>query len=264
MQKYLDLLEKILEEGNEKDDRTGTGTYSLFGEKLEFDLQKGFPAVTTKELKFHSVKHELLWFLRGEPFLDYLHENDVHIWDEWADENDNVGPVYGVQWRKWKDYDGGTIDQIEKVIDNIKNNPNSRRHVVNSWNVAQISEMGLPPCHVMFQFYVNNEKLSCQMYQRSCDYFLGSVFNIASYSLLTHMIAQVCDLDVGTFNYCMGDVHLYKNHIEQAKEQLSREPMERPELNLNSSVSDIDDFTADDIELVNYDHHPHIKAPISV
>lgn len=264
MRPYLDLLEKILAEGTDKPDRTGTGSRSLFGHQMRFDLQEGFPAVTTKKLYMRSVVHELIWFLRGEPNIEYLREHDVSIWDEWADASGNVGPVYGVQWRSWPTPDGEEIDQLQRVIDRIEDNPHSRRHVVSAWNAGQLEEMALPPCHVLFQFYVADGALSCQLYQRSGDVFLGVPFNIASYSLLTHMVAQLTGLEVGTFVHSFGDVHLYKNHFEQARTQLEREPLERPRLELSSDVDAIDDFSADDVNLVDYDHHDAIRAPISV
>ncbi len=264
MQQYLSLLERILEKGQRRDDRTGTGTISRFGERMRFDLADGFPAVTTKKLHLRSVIHELLWFLRGDDHIGYLKEHNVGIWDEWADEDGGLGPVYGVQWRCWPTPDGGSIDQIAQVIDSIKNNPYSRRHIVNAWNVGQLDDMALPPCHVMFQFYVNDGRLSCQLYQRSGDIFLGVPFNIASYSLLTAMIAQVTDLEPGEFIHVLGDAHLYTNHVEQAKTQLQRQPFELPELKLNPDVTNIDDFQYDDIEVVGYKHHPAIRAPIAV
>jgi len=265
MQKYHDLLNCILEQGERRTDRTGTGTLSIFGHQMRFDMQKGFPLVTTKKVHFKSVLVELLWFLRGDSNIKYLNDNKVTIWDEWADENGELGPVYGVQWRSWPNYHGQKIDQIIKVIDSIKNNPDSRRHIVSAWNVALIDQMKLPPCHVMFQFYVSqNKKLSCQLYQRSADVFLGVPFNIASYALLTQMIAQVTDLEVGEFIHTIGDAHLYVNHLDQAKEQLSRHHFELPNLKMNSQIKNIFDFTISDFELENYKHHPAIKAPIAV
>ena len=264
MRQYLDLLQKVLDEGTDKPDRTGTGTHSLFGHQMRFDLGEGFPAVTTKKLYFRSIIYELLWFLRGESNIAYLKEHDVSIWDEWADEDGELGPVYGVQWRSWPTPDGGEVDQIAGVIDNIEENPHSRRHIVSAWNAAQIEQMALPPCHVMFQFYVADGRLSCQLYQRSADIFLGLPFNIASYSMLTAMVAQVCDLEVGEFVHTIGDAHLYKNHFDQAREQLGRQPHAPPSLQLNPSVDAIDDFEFDDIEIVDYDHDPHISAPIAV
>ncbi|MFZ1632745.1 MAG: thymidylate synthase [Chitinophagales bacterium] len=264
MQQYLDLLSKILEEGNQKSDRTGTGTISLFGYQMCFDLQKGFPLLTTKKLHTRSIIHELLWFLKGDTNIAYLKENEVRIWDEWADENGNLGPVYGHQWRSWPAADGRTIDQITNLINQIKRNPDSRRLIVSAWNVGDIEKMALPPCHCLFQFYVADGKLSCQLYQRSADTFLGVPFNIASYALLTLMVAQVCDLEPGEFIHSFGDVHLYNDHIEQAKLQLTREPRLLPQMKINPAVKDIFGFTINDFELVNYDPHPHIKAKVSV
>lgn len=264
MQQYLDLLSKILEEGNQKSDRTGTGTISLFGYQMRFDLQKGFPLLTTKKLHTRSIIHELLWFLKGDTNIAYLKENEVRIWDEWADENGNLGPVYGHQWRSWPTADGRTIDQISNLINQIKRNPDSRRLIVSAWNVGDIEKMALPPCHCLFQFYVADGKLSCQLYQRSADTFLGVPFNIASYALLTLMVAQVCDLEPGEFIHSFGDVHLYNDHIEQAKLQLTREPRPLPQMKINPDVKDIFGFTINDFELVNYDPHPHIKAKVSV
>ncbi|MDR0790091.1 MAG: thymidylate synthase [Bacteroidales bacterium] len=264
MKQYLDLLQKVLDEGNSKQDRTGTGTKSIFGYQMRFDLSEGFPLLTTKKLHTRSIFYELLWFLRGETNVDYLHKNNVSIWDEWADERGELGPVYGKQWRSWLTSDGRTIDQISDVIKEIKQNPNSRRLLVNAWNVGEIERMALPPCHILFQFYVSQGRLSCQLYQRSADIFLGVPFNIASYALLTFMIAQVCDLSVGDFVHTLGDSHLYNNHIDQAKEQLSRTPFALPQLKLNPSVKDIFDFKYEDIEVVDYQSHPHIKAPVAV
>ncbi|MBK7441066.1 MAG: thymidylate synthase [Bacteroidetes bacterium] len=264
MQQYLDLLSKILEEGNQKSDRTGTGTISLFGYQMRFDLQKGFPLLTTKKLHTRSIIHELLWFLKGDTNIAYLKENEVRIWDEWADENGNLGPVYGHQWRSWPAADGRTIDQITNLINQIKRNPDSRRLIVSAWNVGDIEKMALPPCHCLFQFYVADGKLSCQLYQRSADTFLGVPFNIASYALLTLMVAQVCDLEPGEFIHSFGDVHLYNDHIEQAKLQITREPRPLPQMKINPAVKDIFGFTINDFELVNYDPHPHIKAKVSV
>ncbi len=264
MQQYLDLLSKILEEGNQKSDRTGTGTISLFGYQMRFDLKKGFPLLTTKKLHTRSIIHELLWFLKGDTNIAYLKENEVRIWDEWADENGNLGPVYGHQWRSWPTADGRTIDQITNLINQIKRNPDSRRLIVSAWNVGDIEKMALPPCHCLFQFYVADGKLSCQLYQRSADTFLGVPFNIASYALLTLMVAQVCDLEPGEFIHSFGDVHLYNDHIEQAKLQLTREPRPLPQMKINPDVKDIFGFTINDFELVNYDPHPHIKAKVSV
>lgn len=264
MQQYHDLLDHILKAGVEKGDRTGTGTISVFGYQMRFDLQKGFPLVTTKKLHLRSIIHELLWFLSGETNIRYLKENGVSIWDEWADEEGNLGPVYGSQWRSWPTKDGKSIDQITQLIDQIKNNPNSRRLIVSAWNVSEIENMALPPCHAFFQFYVANGKLSCQLYQRSADTFLGVPFNIASYALLTMMIAQVCDLEAGDFVHTLGDAHLYSNHLEQAKLQLSREPRELPQMKINPAVKNIFDFKFEDFELLNYDPHPHIKAAVAV
>ncbi len=259
MQQYLDLLRKVLNDGVPKDDRTGTGTLSLFGQQMRFPLSQGFPLLTTKKIHTRSVFHELLWFLRGETNIRYLQENNVTIWDEWADANGDLGPVYGKQWR---DFCG--IDQIQWVIDEIKRNPDSRRMVVSAWNPSDISKMALPPCHCLFQFYVVNGHLSCQLYQRSADVFLGVPFNIASYSLLTHMFAQICNLEVGDFVHTLGDTHLYKNHIEQALLQLTRPPRPLPTLKLNPAVKDIFAFRFEDIEILNYNPHPSIKAPIAV
>lgn len=264
MHAYLDLMRYVLENGTIKDDRTGTGTRSVFGYQMRFDLSEGFPAVTTKKLHFRSIIHELLWFLSGDRNIKYLNENGVSIWDEWADENGDLGPVYGVQWRSWPSQSGETIDQIARVIDSIKTKPDSRRHMVSAWNPALVDEMALPPCHTLFQFYVANGRLSCQLYQRSADIFLGVPFNIASYALLTHMVAQVCGLEAGDFVHTFGDAHLYSNHLEQAQLQLEREPFPLPRLKLNDSIQSIDDFTYDDIEIVDYRCHPSIKAPIAV
>ena len=264
MREYLDFLERILDEGVEKHDRTGTGTISIFGHQRRCDISEGFPAVTTKKVHWPSVIHELLWFLSGDTNVSYLQENNVRIWNEWADENGDLGPVYGKQWRKWAADDGRVIDQIENAIDMLNNNPSSRRIIVSAWNVAELDEMALMPCHAFFQFYVNEGRLSCQLYQRSADAFLGVPFNISSYSLLTCMMAQVCGLEPGDFIWTGGDCHLYLNHIEQAKLQISRDPLELPTLRLNTSVRTIDDFKMDDIEICDYNHHPHISAPISV
>ena len=264
MQTYLDLIRRILDEGVERGDRTGTGTLSVFGHQMRFDLSKGFPAVTTKRLHWPSIIHELLWFLSGDTNVGYLQENKVRIWNEWADENGDLGPVYGKQWRKWESKDGRVIDQISEAIDLIKANPSSRRILVSAWNVGELEDMALMPCHAFFQFYVADGKLSCQLYQRSADVFLGVPFNIASYALLTHMMAQVCELDVGDFVHTIGDAHLYLNHLEQAKEQITREPLPLPTLKLDASIMDIDAFTAEHIEIEGYQHHPHIAAPISV
>jgi len=264
MKQYLDLLQYILDNGIEKNDRTGVGTRSVFGYQMRFDLQNGFPLVTTKKLHLRSIIYELLWFIHGDTNIKFLHDNNVSIWDEWADENGDLGPIYGKQWRRWEGKDGKVIDQLSWVINEIIKNPNSRRLIVSAWNVAEISEMKLPPCHVLFQFYVVNNKLSCQLYQRSADVFLGVPFNIASYSLLTHMIAQVTGLQVGEFIHTFGDVHLYLNHIEQAKLQLTREPFPLPQLKLNPNIKNIDDFKFEDIEIINYQAHPSIKADVAV
>lgn len=264
MKQYLDLLSHILENGNEKTDRTGTGTKSVFGYQMRFDLQKGFPLLTTKKLHTRSIFHELLWFLKGDTNIKYLHDNKVTIWDEWADENGDLGPVYGKQWRAWQGADGKITDQISQVVNQIKNSPDSRRMLVSAWNVGEVEQMALPPCHIVFQFYVANNKLSCQLYQRSADVFLGVPFNIASYALLTEMLAQVCGLEAGEFIHTLGDAHLYLNHIDQAKLQLSRTPYELPKLVLNPDVKDIFDFTYEDIKIENYVSHPHIKAEVAV
>lgn len=264
MQQYHQLLQHILDKGVKKGDRTGTGTISVFGYQMRFDLQEGFPLVTTKKLHLRSIIHELLWFLSGETNIRYLKENGVSIWDEWADEEGNLGPVYGSQWRSWPSKDGQTIDQISQLIDQIKQNPNSRRLIVSAWNVGEIENMALPPCHAFFQFYVANGKLSCQLYQRSADTFLGVPFNIASYALLTMLIAQVCDLEPGDFVHTLGDAHLYSNHLEQTELQLSREPRALPQMKINPEVKNIFDFKFEDFELVNYDPHPHIKAAVAV
>lgn len=264
MKQYLDLLQYILDNGIEKNDRTGVGTRSVFGYQMRFDLQNGFPLVTTKKLHLRSIIYELLWFIHGDTNIKFLHDNNVSIWDEWADENGDLGPIYGKQWRRWEGKDGKVVDQLSLVINEIVKNPNSRRLIVSAWNVAEISEMKLPPCHVLFQFYVANNKLSCQLYQRSADVFLGVPFNIASYALLTHMIAQVTGLQVGEFIHTFGDVHLYLNHIKQAKLQLSREPFALPQLKLNPNVKNIDDFKFEDIEILNYQAHPSIKADVAV
>jgi thymidylate synthase len=264
MQQYLNLLDHILENGAEKSDRTGTGTISTFGYQMRFDLSKGFPVLTTKKLHLRSIIHELLWFLQGDTNIKYLKDNGVSIWDEWADEDGDLGPVYGYQWRSWPNPNGGSVDQIQKVLDSIKNKPDSRRHIVSAWNPALVDDMALPPCHALFQFYVANGKLSCQLYQRSADTFLGVPFNIASYALLTMMVAQVCDLEVGEFVWTGGDVHLYSNHIEQAKLQLTRTPKELPTLKINPKVKDLFEFKFEDFELVNYHPEPHIKAAVAV
>ncbi len=264
MQQYHDLLRRILNEGATKSDRTGTGTLSVFGHQMRFDLSEGFPLITTKKLHLRSIIHELLWFLSGDTNIRYLKENGVSIWDEWADENGELGPVYGSQWRSWPTINGEHIDQIKNIIDQIKNNPDSRRIIVSAWNVGEISQMALPPCHAFFQFYVAGGKLSCQLYQRSADTFLGVPFNIASYALLTMMVAQVCNLKVGDFVHTLGDAHLYSNHIEQAELQLSRDFRPLPKMKINPEVKDIFQFKYEDFTLVNYNPHPHIKAVVAV
>ncbi|MGY0797783.1 thymidylate synthase [Lysobacter sp. A286] len=264
MRQYLELLAHVLEHGTEKSDRTGTGTRSVFGWQMRFDLARGFPLVTTKQLHLRSIVHELLWFLQGQTNIAYLRDNKVRIWDEWADPDGELGPIYGKQWRRWAGADGKEIDQIEWVVNEIKRNPDSRRLIVSSWNVADLPEMALMPCHTLFQFYVVEGKLSCQLYQRSGDIFLGVPFNIASYALLTHMVAQVCGLEVGDFVHTLGDAHLYSNHYQQAREQLSREPLALPRLQLNPHVQDISGFTYADIEIQGYDPLPAIKAPVAV
>ena len=264
MKSYLDLLNTVLETGTFRDDRTGTGTYSIFGAQARFSLDPDFPLLTTKKLHLRSIIHELLWFLKGETNIAYLRDNKVTIWDEWADENGDLGRVYGAQWRDWTAADGSRVDQIANLIQDLKNNPDSRRHIVCAWNPGEIQHMALPPCHALFQFYVANGELSCQLYQRSADIFLGVPFNIASYALLTMMVAQVCDLRPKEFVHTFGDLHLYANHVDQAREQLSREPRPCPQMRLNPEVKTIDGFTYEDFELVNYDPHPAIKAPIAV
>lgn len=264
MKQYLDYLEHILTNGEKKIDRTGTGTISVFGYQMRFPLSEGFPLITTKKLHTKSIVHELLWFLKGETNIKYLKENGVRIWDEWADAEGNLGPVYGKQWRSWQTVDGRVVDQISEVIKQIKTNPDSRRLIVNAWNVGELDKMALPPCHLLFQFYVANKKLSCQLYQRSADSFLGVPFNIASYSLLTHMIAQQCDLDVGDFVWTGGDCHIYSNHIEQVRLQLSRVPYALPQLHFKRKPDSIFDYQYDDIEILNYEAHPHIKGQVAV
>ena len=264
MRQYLDLLQNILDHGVQKSDRTGTGTLSIFGYQMRFDLNAGFPLMTTKKLHLKSILYELLWFLQGDTNIQYLQDHGVRIWNEWADENGNLGPIYGSQWRSWKAADGKSIDQISQVIQSIRENPNSRRHVVSAWNVGEIDHMALPPCHLLFQFYVADGKLSCQLYQRSADVFLGVPFNIASYALLTMMVAQVCDLKPGEFVHTLGDAHLYFNHLDQARLQITREPLPLPRLKINPEVKDILEFQYQDFELIGYQAHPHIKAEISV
>ncbi|MGQ1889629.1 thymidylate synthase [Thermophagus sp. OGC60D27] len=264
MKQYKELLKRVLDEGIEKKDRTGTGTISVFGHQMRFNLQEGFPLLTTKKMHLKSIIHELLWFIKGSTNVQYLQENGVRIWNEWADEDGGLGPIYGYQWRSWPDYQGGHIDQLQQVIDSVQNNPDSRRHIVSAWNVGQLDEMNLPPCHILFQFYVANGRLSCQLYQRSADIFLGVPFNIASYALLTMMIAQVAHLEPGDFVHTLGDAHIYLNHIEQVKLQLTREPRSLPVMALNPSVRKIDDFVYEDFTLSNYNPHPHIKGEISV
>jgi thymidylate synthase len=264
MRQYLDLLQYILDNGVKKADRTGTGTLSVFGYQMRFELKKGFPILTTKKIHLKSVIYELLWYLKGESNIRYLKENGVTIWDEWADENGELGPVYGVQWKHWRTAEGAVIDQISQVIDQIKQNPNSRRLIVNAWNVGEIPKMALPPCHLLFQFYVVDGKLSCQFYQRSADVFLGVPYNITSYALLTMMVAQVCNLGLGDLIQVMGDTHLYLNHLDQARLQLTREPYSLPTMKLNPEVTSVFNFEYEDFELVNYQSHPHIKAEISV
>lgn len=264
MQQYHDLLSHVMANGADKDDRTGTGTRSVFGYQMRFALSDGFPMVTTKKLHLRSIIYELLWFLKGDTNIAYLKQNGVSIWNEWADDNGDLGPVYGYQWRSWPAPNGKSIDQITALIDSIKNNPNSRRHIVSAWNPALVDEMALPPCHCLFQFYVANGKLSCQLYQRSADIFLGVPFNIASYALLTHMIAMVCDLEVGDFVHTFGDAHIYANHFEQVETQLSRGLRPLPTLAIKRPVQDLFDFKFDDFEIEGYDPHPHIKAPVAI
>lgn len=264
MRQYLDLVQNILDHGVKKGDRTGTGTLSMFGYQMRFNLQDGFPSLTTKKLHFKSIIYELIWFLNGDTNIKYLNDHGVRIWDEWADEHGELGPVYGAQWRSWNTGDGRSVDQISQVIEQIKTNPNSRRLIVSAWNVAEIENMALPPCHTLFQFYVANGRLSCQLYQRSADVFLGVPFNIASYALLTMMIAQVCDLEAGDFVHTLGDAHLYLNHLEQARLQLTRQPYPLPQMRINPAVKSIFDLEYEDFELLNYQAHPSIKAEISV
>ena len=264
MQQYLDLMTRVMNEGALKSDRTGTGTKSVFGHQMRFDLSEGFPCVTTKKLHLRSIIHELLWFLKGDTNIKYLKKNGVKIWDEWADKNGDLGHVYGYQWRSWPTPDGRHIDQITQVINQIKNTPHSRRMIVSAWNVGEIEEMALPPCHAFFQFYVANGKLSCQLYQRSADIFLGVPFNIASYALLTMMVAQVCDLELGEFVHTLGDAHIYSNHFEQTELQLSRKPKQLPKMIINPAVKSIFDFKYEDFQLEDYDPHPHIKGKVAV
>jgi len=264
MKQYLDLLNYVLNNGIRKNDRTGTGTISIFGYQMRFDLRKGFPLLTTKKLHLKSIIHELLWFISGSTNIKYLNDNGVKIWDEWADSEGNLGPVYGYQWRSWTSADGKKIDQLMNVIENIRKDPDSRRHIVSAWNVGDLDKMALPPCHLLFQFYVADKRLSCQLYQRSCDIFLGVPFNIASYALLTMMVAQVTGLEAAEFIHTLGDAHIYLNHIEQAKLQITRQPYPLPEMRINPAVKDIRDFRYEDFELVNYIAHPHIKGEISV
>ena len=264
MQQYLDLMRHVRDNGARKDDRTGTGTLSVFGYQMRFDLARGFPMVTTKKLHTRSIIHELLWFLNGETNVSYLNENKVSIWDEWADENGDLGPVYGAQWRSWPTPDGGCIDQLAQVMDTLRKNPDSRRIILSAWNVGEIENMALPPCHCLFQFWVAEGKLSCQLYQRSCDIFLGVPFNIASYALLTHMLVQQADLGVGDFVWTGGDCHLYSNHLEQADEQLQREPLPLPRLAIKRRASSIFDYKYEDFEILNYEAYPHIKAAVAV
>ena len=264
MQTYLNLIQYVLEHGTDKSDRTGTGTRSVFGYQMRFDLANGFPLLTTKKLHLRSIIHELLWFLKGETNIKYLKDNNVSIWDEWADENGDLGRVYGAQWRSWQTPNGKSIDQISQIIQQIKQNPDSRRLIVSAWNPAEVDNMALPPCHALFQFYVADGKLSCQLYQRSADIFLGVPFNIASYALLTMMMAQVCGLQAGEFIHTLGDAHIYNNHFEQAKLQLTREPRRLPEIKINDKIKALFEFKYEDFELINYNPHPHIKAEVSV
>jgi len=264
MKQYLDLMQHVLDNGTKKEDRTGTGTLSVFGYQMRFNLQDGFPLVTTKRLHLRSIIHELLWFLKGDTNIQYLKENKVSIWDEWADENGDLGPVYGKQWRSWSSPSGEVIDQISRAVDLLKNNPDSRRIIVNAWNVGELADMALTPCHALFQFYVADGKLSCQLYQRSADIFLGVPFNIASYALLTHMMAQQCDLEVGDFIWSGGDCHLYSNHLDQTKLQLSRSPKHLAKLNIKRKPESVFDYKYEDFEILDYEYHPSIKAPIAV
>ena len=264
MKQYLDLMTHVMESGTLKTDRTGTGTKSVFGHQMRFDLSKGFPCITTKKLHLKSIIHELLWFLKGDTNIKYLNDNGVRIWDEWADKEGNLGHVYGYQWRSWPTPDGKHIDQIKKVIEQLKQHPNSRRIIVSAWNVGELEIMALPPCHTFFQFYVADNKLSCQLYQRSADIFLGVPFNIASYALLTMMMAQVCNLELGDFIHTLGDAHIYTNHFEQTKLQLSRAPKKLPRMEINEKIRDIFDFKFEDFELVDYDFHPHIKGKVAI
>ena len=264
MKQYLDLIERILNEGTKREDRTGTGTIGVFGHQMRFNLQEGFPLVTTKKLHLKSIIHELLWFIKGSTNVKYLQDNGVRIWNEWAKEDGELGPIYGYQWRSWPTYDGGHIDQLAKVIEDIKNNPNSRRHIVSAWPVGQIDEMQLPPCHILFQFYVADGKLSCMLYQRSADTFLGVPFNIASYALLTMIVAQVCGLQPGDFVHTLGDAHIYTNHLDQVRLQLTRSPFKLPKMIINPDIKDINDFKYEDFELVGYESHPHIAGVVSV
>jgi thymidylate synthase len=264
MHQYIDLCQRILSEGTRREDRTGTGTLSVFGHQMRFDLSAGFPLLTTKKLYTRAIFHELLWFLRGDTNINYLHENNVHIWDQWADVDGDLGPIYGAQWRSWYGANGVTVDQIQWLIDEIKSNPDSRRLIISAWNVADLPFMALPPCHCLFQFYVSNGRLSCQLYQRSGDTFLGIPFNIASYALLTHMVAHVTGLEPGEFVHTLGDAHIYLNHVEQVKLQLTRDPLPLPTLELNPGVSSIFDFIYEDIHILNYQAHPHIKGDVAV